>query len=143
MVRKLFTCLLTGLMVSLVISCDKMDENDKLDGFWQMTSWVEKETGDTVATRYDSKIFYTIQLELLRMQDLTTPSGPMYQSYFHYTKDSLFIERTFVRPFDEEMPLDSLAQFGSTPDGRFGIDLLTRSQMVLSNSMNILSFRKY
>lgn len=126
-----------------ICSCDKLDENGKLDGNWQLLEWKVKATNEVVATNTSSKIFYTIKLDLIKMQNMESDKLPYYHSTFHYTKDSLFIDRVYQRPLDNEVPCDSLVTFGGTPSGKYAIETLTNSKMVLSNELNTLSFRKY
>lgn len=134
------TCL---LFLLLLTACDKTDVNGDLDGNWQLTSWVDRLTGDTLATNHNRRIYYTVKYDILQTRDLDRPYDTFHLSYFHYTNDSLFIDRTFHRPFDTEEPLDSLTQYGCTPDGKFAIITLTSKRLVLSNDQNELTFRKY
>ena len=133
------------LLASLFLlqSCDKTDVNGNLDGNWQLTKWVDKETGATIATNESRRLYYTVKYNILQMRDMSKSYDTFHLSYFHYTSDSLFIDQTFHRPFDTEEPLDSLVQYGCTPDGKFAIVTLTGSSLVLSNSKNELTFRKY
>lgn len=137
---------IAGMMIMLaltIVSCDKMDENGKLDGYWQLTEWKDNASGEIIHTNYDSKIFYTIKLELIKMQDATDVRNPMFLSYFHYTTDSLYLDRSFLRPFDDEVPFDSLECVGCSPSGKYAINLLTSRHLTLSNELFTLKFRKY
>ena len=135
--------LLLLLPLILLQSCDKTDVNGDLDGNWQLTKWVDKETGSTIATNESRRLYYTVKYNILQMRDMNKSYDTFHLSYFHYTSDSLFIDQTFHRPFDTEESLDSLVQYGCTPDGKFAIVTLTGSRLVLSNSKNELTFRKY
>lgn len=135
--------LLLLLPLFLLQSCDKTDVNGDLDGNWQLTKWVDKETDSTIATNESRRLYYTVKYNILQMRDMNKSYDTFHLSYFHYTSDSLFIDQTFHRPFDTEESLDSLVQYGCTPDGKFAIVTLTGSRLVLSNSKNELTFRKY
>lgn len=131
------------LILLLLTACDKTDVNGDLDGNWQLTLWVDRQTGDTVATNHSRRIYYTVKYNILQTRDLDKAYDTFHLSEFHYTQDSLFVDRTFHRPFDTEEPLDSLVQYGCTPDGKFAITTLTGKRLVLSNDRNELTFRKY
>ena len=132
------------LLLTLVLAaCDKTDVNGDLDGNWQLTSWVDRQSGDTVATNHNRRIYYTVKYDILQTRDLDKGYDTFHLSYFHYTRDSLFIDRTFHRPFDTEEPIDSLARYGCTTDGKFAIKTLTGKRLVLSNDQSELTFRKY
>ncbi len=135
----------TILLLALLplAACDKTDVNGDLDGNWQLTSWVDRQTGDTVATNHSRRIYYTVKYDILQTRDLDRGYDTFHLSYFHYTRDSLFIVRTFHRPFDTSEPLDSLTRYGCAPDGKFAIKTLTGKRLVLSNDRNVLTFRKY
>lgn len=121
-------------------SCDKLDCNGDLDGMWQMTQWKEKKTGNIRATNEDN-IYYHVKLELMKMQKIGYPY--VYLTTFHYTKDSIYIDKVYSQPFDSICTYDSLACFGVTNEGSFQINSLNSKHMELENDLYILNFRKY
>lgn len=134
-------CLLLFTVVFLV-SCNKMDENGALDGNWQMTEWRSASGDSIVATNESLHLYYTVKLNLLKFQIFSRPSTYVH-TYFRHTGDSLIVTQAFSRPFDDVVPFDSLSAYGCPPDGRFHVDHLSHSTMVLSSSMGRMQFRKF
>lgn len=128
------------MLIQTITSCDKMDKNGKLDGTWQMTEWQNKENGDIVATNKDG-IYYYVKLDLMKFRIVN--KEPTYLSRFQFTKDSLFIGEVYMSPFDSIVDASYLKDFGVLSDGKFHIEKLTNANMVLSNDLYRLSFRKY
>lgn len=131
------------ILIMCTASCDKTDINGDLDGNWQLIEWRDNATQSIVATNMNRRIYYTIKYNILQTKDVDESYDTFYLSYFHYTNDSLFIDRTFHRPFDTEEPIDSLIKYGCPPDGKFAITTLTSDRLVLSCSKSRLTFRKY
>lgn len=136
----LLTCIIASMSLT---SCDKHDINGKWDGNWQLLEWRENSTGNILATNYNRKLFYAVKLNLLQMIDYERPYDTFHLCYFHYTSDSLYIDKAFQRPFDKEVPVSALSIYGCAPEGRYAINQLTHSTLVLQNSLYTLSFRKY
>lgn len=132
--------ILTLCTLALCVSCDKLDCNGDLDGNWQLTSWENKTDGSIAATNKDG-IYYTVKLELIKISRTGEPQ--YYLSRFRQTKDSLILTEVHVSPFDSLAAPKDMKVFGVSEDGRFHIDKLDAKKMVLSNSIGILSFRKY
>lgn len=132
-------------MTVLIVSCDnKRDVNGDLGGMWQLLKWENKE--GTVKTKED-KIYYCIQLNLIKFEDMSEIGSGFY-GYFHHSSDSLIIYRIVENgnpshPSDTLVSLEKLGKFGVPNDGRFHIDLLTSKNLILSNSNRVLTFRKY
>lgn len=124
-------------------SCNKNDENGYLDGNWQLVSWEDNTSHTIIATNNTTKIYYTIKLDILQIRNINDSYDTFFLSYFHYTTDSLFVGKTFLRPYDKEVKLDSLGKYGCTTDGKFAIKTLTKNQLVLLNTKYLLTFRKY
>ena len=131
------------MLTLCLIGCDKLDENGKLDGNWQMTEWIQNNSGDTLAQKSDL-LFYTIKLELIQFRNSKNGQLP-YLAYFTYTGDSLFIGDVFSNTANSDIPAttDDLKSFGVEDNGKFKIQKLTSSEMILQNNINTLYFRKY
>ncbi len=142
MKRKVIVAIIIILIMCLE-SCDKTDVNGDLDGNWQLIEWKDNATQSIVATNMSRRIYYTIKYNILQTKDIDASYDTFHLSYFHYTNDSLFIDKTFRRPFDTEEPLDSLVKYGCPADGKFAITTLTGNKLVLSCPNSRLTFRKY
>lgn len=135
--KKIILCL---ALVATLAACSKMDDNGDLGGTWQLTSWMTKADSAIVATNADA-IYYYFQGELMKTQKLG--EEVYYLAQFHYTADSLYVDKIYMAPFDSIVPPDSLSRYGFTSSGAFHFDVLTGKSMVLSNEDNVLTFRKY
>ena len=130
------------LMILVVIGCDKMDCNGKLDGNWQLTEWREIATGVVTADN-TSGIYYTVKLELMQFRNPI--SGDRYLAYFDRKGDSLIIGDVFLNKgsYDSIVPISVLGKYGDDGSGRFLIRDLSSDRLVLTNRQNRLTFRKY
>lgn len=135
----LFTFLL--LLPLLTGSCDKMDCNGQLDGNWQLTRWEDRNSGSIMADNYTG-IYYCVKLNLIKISYLQGDKRT-FLTRFSHRNDSLFIGEVYMAPFDEIVSCDSLAECGVEPDGKFRIEVLNSTRMILSNPRSILTFRKY
>lgn len=142
MVRCVYFLLLM-LFCSLFLSCDRMDKNGDLEGNWQMTAWVSKATGDTIADK-TSRLFYTVKLELIQFQQKYNPDFPCL-AYFEHNGDELILGRVYQNKANSDslVSMSYLKNFGVSEDGRFHVDYLTDEHLTLSNVDNVLYFRKY
>jgi len=140
--KSIYTLLLL-ITVICMTACNKMDENGALDGNWQLTEW-RTATGDSIiATNHTRKIYYTVKYDILKFQDMLDASNYHCLAYFRHQADTLVVERAFSQPFDDVIPLDSLANYGCPANGRYLIRRLTHEHLVLSSDLGVLTFRKF
>ena len=133
-----------SIAICILCSCDKLDENGNLDGNWQLTEWRDLKTDEVLETNETSKIYYTVKLNLLKMQDFSLRvSATTYNSQFCVRGDSLVLTQSYSRPLDNIVAFDSLAAYGCPADGRFKISTLTSTSLVLQTDNSRLSFRKF
>lgn len=130
------------IIASSIMSCDKLDENGLLDGNWQMTEWRTTDGNAIIATNNTLHLYYTVKLNLLKFQ-IFGAEQTYVLAYFRHTADSLIVTQAFARPYDDDLPLDSLSIYGCPSDGRFHITHLNHNTLVLQSQDAILSFRKY
>lgn len=126
-----------------LVSCEnKRDHNGNLGGMWQLLEW--RDAQGQVFKDKRSRIFYSVQLSLIRLRDYND-AGDYYQCYFRHTHDSLIIYRpTLYSAKDSLVGMDHLARFGVPADGGFGIQVLNSDHMVLTSADTLtLVFRKY
>ncbi len=133
---------LLGLLLLLCFTaCNKMDDSGDLGGLWQLTSWVKKAEPSTTYKDKTSRIFYAFNLGIMKTQNMY--HSEFYLSRFSIKGDSLHIGNIYAQPGDALSPIEVLGEYGADATGRFKIDKLTDDNLQLSNSENILTFRKY
>ncbi len=131
------TILMATAAIACLLACEnKRDTNGDLGGMWQLTEWRR----DTVVATNEDGIYYHFQLQLMKLQKL----GQGYHlARFAHTGDSLIVGEVYSQPFDSVVGRDELRIYGVPEDGKFHIDALTDSRMVLSGAEGTLTFRKY
>ena len=137
---------IVSIAVLAISSCDKMENAGDLAGNWQLTSWTDNATGAVKADN-TKQIFYTVKRELLQIQKHETGHQDNFACLclYQHKGDSLILTKAFQNKAntDSLVAFSYLAKYGVAADGRFHIDLLNDDNMVLRNSENTLSFRKY
>lgn len=129
-------------------SCEKLPINGRLDGMWKL----QKMTDTHMNTKHPEGIFYSIQLNLIKLSKINNSGTPektseLYLGRFQYTPDSLILSdfHTWVYR-EEEIPAtpEQLAPFGFTEtDARFGIEKLSKEEMILKSKDFLLIFEKF
>lgn len=136
-------CMLALALCLGLCSCEnKRDHNGDLGGMWQLLEW--RDAQDRVVKDKHSRIFYSVQLRLIRLRDYHD-GGHYYQCYFRHTPDSLVIYHpTYYSAKDSLVSLADLARFGVPANGGFRILSLHSDRMVLTSADTLtLVFRKY
>ncbi len=129
---------LITLLLFCLFACENMrDRNGDLGGMWQLLEW--KQDTIVVATNEEG-IYYHFELNLMKLQHLGHGN---YLARFTHTQDSLIIGEVYSQPFDSIVGISALKRFGVPDDGRFHIDALSDSHMVLSSEEGTMRFRKY
>lgn len=139
--KKYIACVI--LSVVMLSACDnKRDHNGDFGGYWQMVEW--RDNYDEVVATKEDRIFYSVQLNLMKFQKITDNYYDYYLSYFNRTKDSLIVYRPVKFANDSLVSLSDLARYGVPSDGRFHVDVLNEEHMQLSSpETGVLVFRKY
>lgn len=128
--------------MAFCLSCENRHEtNGEFAGMWQMTQWRQNETGKILATQADG-IYYCVQLSLMKFQ-FAGHVNDYYLAQFTHTKDSLIINKVYNYPADTICPISVLSKYAVPDDGKFHIEILNSSNMVLSSKESTLTFRKY
>ncbi len=126
-------------MLACLLACDnKRDTNGDLGGMWQLTEWMQC---DTVRATNEDGIYYHFQLQLMKLQHIG--HGHYYLARFTHMGDSLIVGEVYSQPFDSIVSISNLKDFGVPDDGRFHVDALTDSRMILSSGEGTMTFRKY
>ncbi len=140
----LCSIIMTVLSVFLVVSCDKMECNDGLDGQWQMCEW-KSPTGEVVAGK-EMKLYYSFQLQMMMFQQLSV-GATYWLSSFENCKTHIRIYdpiKYVGGGHDEILPMETLSRYGVPLDGIMKIEKLAGSTLVLSSDeTGTLTFRKY
>jgi hypothetical protein len=121
------------LCITLVISCQKADDNGDLGGWWKLMQ-IEEIENDTVIDKSNEDCFWAIQL---RMITANTESGVIAKGRFQHVEDSLFIQMI-------QRPSDCRGVGMYNPENeRFGVNKLTNKRMILQSNEVRLTFRKF
>ncbi|MCD8301805.1 MAG: lipocalin-like domain-containing protein [Prevotellaceae bacterium] len=127
-------------VLACMLSCEnKRDTNGDLGGMWQLTEW--RDTADSLIATNEDGFYYHFQLQLMKIQHMG--DGTYYLARFTHTADSLIVNEIYNRPDEEVVSLSDMKAYGIPADGRFHVDALSDSHMVLSGSEGTLVFRKY
>ena len=123
--KKTFFLLITA---TLLIACQKEDENGELGGFWKLMQVEEARDGNIINTR-DYSLFWAVQLDLIQMG--------YGNGRFQHIKDSLFIQMITLPSNPQDYGLYN------PKDERFGILHLDRNGMILRSMDATLTFKKF
>lgn len=133
-------------ILSLLSSC-KVD-TDSLAGFWQLTEWRDSQGR---VQQPDGRIYYAIQLSLIKFQAFDSDIEGKYDSnfsHFSHKGGEIILLDAFESHGgglrDERLPdFSQLARFGVPADGRFKIKTFDDDRLVLETQDGKLSFRRY
>lgn len=149
--QRLAYIIILTLCATILCSCDNYrDDNGDLGGMWQLTMWQTRSTTnqiDSVVATNETGIYYSINrriIEFKYMKENINEYGDRVFGSFRHTPDSLILFNfTYTAPKDS-VPSDKvLRKYGIPEDGAFRINTLSSKRMVLSNTDNVLTFRKY
>ncbi len=121
------------LLLSLVVSCQKADDNGALGGFWKLLEVESVATGEKTDCM-PKDYFMSIQLDLMQLRG----SGSHY-ARFQHQGDSLF-----VQIIGDDAGEQFLNSFGfSGRQERFLVQKLTSKSLILKSVYSILTFKKF
>ena len=127
----------------LLTSCFRTETNGEFGGNWQMTEWIDNADQSVYATNQTLPLYYTVHRDLIKFQDMSSPTSTYYLATFHRTADSLVLEKVFDSPIDTIVPFHQLNAVGIDSTGRFYMSELTNNKMTLKNHLYTIRFRKY
>ncbi len=138
-----------ALLALVLTSCESYLVNGDLDGFWQVTSIEEKQTGDI--TRCKGDIYYSFQRELVLVSYVSpdVPTGQVKENhiaYFAHKDDSIFMTdfRIYINKEGKSSPLSQLAKFGLYElYNAFSVEKLTGKSLVLDSEKAHIVLRRY
>ena len=137
------------LIIVLISSCESYQIHGDLDGFWQVSTIENKETGDITYCNGDTYYSFQRELVLLSYVSPTLPQGQMkenYIAYFTHKNDSIYMTdfRIYLDRNGKQAPLSELEKFGLYElYNAFGIEELNNSSMVLTSDKARISLKKY
>ena len=108
-----------------------------------MTEWIDNADQSVYATNQTLPLYYTVHRDLIKFQDMSSPTSTYYLATFHRTTDSLVLEKVFDSPIDTIVPFHQLNAVGIDSTGRFYMSELTHNKMTLKNQLYTIRFRKY
>ncbi len=147
MKRQIYTIM--TLFVLVLTSCESYLVNGDLDGFWQVKSIEDKQTGNITHCKGD--IYYSFQRELVLVSCTlsSNPTGQMkenYIAYFTHENDTITMTdfRIYLDKDGKQAPLQNLEKFGLYElYNMFAVEELNRSSLVLSSEKTRISLKKY
>ena len=140
---------LTLSVIALLLSCESYLINGDLDGFWQVKSIENKQTGEMTVCNGD--IYYSFQQELVLVLYVspTIPTGQMkenYIAYFTHENDSITMSdfRLYLDKDATQATLPEIAKFGLYETyNRFQVEKLDSRSLILNSEKSRIVFRKY
>lgn len=137
------------LIIILISSCESYQIHGDLDGFWQVSTIENKETGDIIHCNGDTYYSFQRDLVLISYVSPNIPTGQMKENHiahFTYENDSIHMTdfRIYLDRNGKQTPLSELAKFGLYETfNKFGIEKLNDKSMVLSSKRVRIMFKKY
>lgn len=116
------------LMVTLWSSCQKMDDNGDLGGFWKLLQ-IEELESDSIIDKRDEDCFWAVQLDLIQIGN-----G---KGRFQHIDDSLYVQMIKKTSNSKEYGLYN------QEDARYSVEHLSNRKMILRCNEAILQFRKF
>ena len=137
------------LLTLALTSCESYQIHEDLDGFWQVESIENKETGDIKYCQGDT--YYSFQRELVLVSYVSSniPAGQMKENYianFSHENDSIHMTdfRIYLDRNGKQAPLSKLEKFGLLEIyNSFKVEKLNSRSMALSSENTRISLKKY
>lgn len=121
-------------------SCDKLPENGKLDGMWQLVQ-IDTEEGSNHAVK-EQRLYYSVQLKLITLRGM---SGSKYiLGRFKHEGNTLSLYDFRTGGDEKPCSLEDLKPYGIySAEPTFEVEKLTGSEMILKSEEATLYFRKF
>ena len=141
--------LLILLTIVLISSCESYLIHGDLDGFWQVESIEDKNTGDI--TYCDGDTYYSFQRELVLVSYVSPniPTGQMtenYVAYFSHENDSIYMTvfRIYLDREGKQAELQALKKFGLHDTfNTFHIEKLNSEELILNSDKTRIILKKH
>lgn len=141
--------LLILLTIVLISSCESYLIHGDLDGFWQVQSVENKQTGDITNCNGDSYYSFQRDLVLVSYVSPTIPQGQMkenYIAYFTHANDSIAMTdfRIYIDREGKQAPLSKLEKFGLYDKyNSFGVEELNSESLILNSLKARIVLKKH
>ena len=147
MKRQIYTIM--TLFVIVLTSCESYLVNGDLDGFWQVKSIEDKQTGNITHCKGD--IYYSFQRELVLVSctlssHLTGQMKENYIAYFTHENDTITMTdfRIYLDKDGKQAPPQNLEKFGLYElYNVFYVEKLNNKVLVLNSSKSRITLLKY
>lgn len=147
---KKYTYILIILLAgALATSCESYQINGNLDGFWQVKSIENKQTGEVTHCKGD--IYYSFQRELVLISYVSPniPTGQTkknYIAYFTHENDVITMTdfRIYIDREGKQAPLSELGKFGLYETfNTFNVEKLNNTSLILNSDKTRIVLTKY
>ena len=143
--------ILTVCTLLLTLSCEKLPENGKLDGWWQVTEVQFARNGayDSIVPMKEQKIFWAVQLKLISITGISNGTTGETLCRFHYAGDRLQLTEMYVHHRDRDDRITDPAFSALKATGidsnqaDFAIEALDSKHMQLRSDFARIVFRKF
>lgn len=147
--KRIIYKILILLTVISTSSCESYHIHGDLDGFWQVSSIENKETGEIAQCNGD--LYYSFQRELVLISYVSpnAPTGLMkenYIAYFTHENDSIYMTdfRIYLDRSGKQAPLSKLEKFGLYDTyNSFCVEELTSKSLILNSQKARILLRKH
>ncbi len=141
--------LLILLTIIAASSCESYLIHGNLDGFWQVESIEDKNTGDI--TYCDGDTYYSFQRELVLVSYVSPniPTGQIKENYiahFTYENDSIYMTdfRIYIDRNGKQAPLSKLEKFGIYDTfSTFYVEMLNKRVLILNSGKSRIILKKH
>lgn len=137
------------LIIVLISSCESYQIHGDLDGFWQVTSIENKQTGEITHCKGDTYYSFQRELVLISYVSPNIPTGQMkenYIAYFSHENDVITMTdfRIYIDRDGKQAPLSKLEKFGLHETfNTFYIEKLNNTSLILNSEKRRIVLRKY
>lgn len=141
--------LLALLIIILISSCESYQIHGDLDGFWQVTSIENKQTGEITHCKGDTYYSFQRELVLISYVSPNIPTGQTkenYIAYFSHEQDSIIMTdfRIYIDKNAPQAPISKLEKFGLYEIyNKFQIEKLCKNDLVLNTDKVRIVMKKH
>ncbi len=127
------------LIIILISSCESYQIHGDLDGFWQVTSIENKQTGEITHCKGDTYYSFQREMVLISYVSPNIPTGQMkenYIAYFTHENDVITMTdfRIYIDREGKQAPLSKLEKFGLYETfNTFDVEKLNNGSLILNS----------